>query len=172
MIKAYLEVGQIVGTHGVRGEMRVNPWADGPEFMKQFKTLYYDVNGEKSVKVISARPHGNVVILKLDGVDTVERAAAMRNKVLFIKRADAKIPKGSYFISELIGCDVFDADDDTLCYGVLSDVSETGANDVWHIEKDGKEYLLPAIPDVVINVDVAANRVEIKPLRGIFDDEN
>ena len=63
MIKEYLEVGQIVGTHGVRGEMRVNPWADGPEFMKQFKTLYYDNSGEKSVKVISARPHGNVVIL-------------------------------------------------------------------------------------------------------------
>ncbi|MBR3836385.1 MAG: 16S rRNA processing protein RimM [Clostridia bacterium] len=172
MIKEYLEVGQIVGTHGVRGEMRVNPWADGPEFMKQFKTLYYDNSGNKSVKVISARPHGNVVILKLEGIDTVESAAAMRNRVLFIKRADAKIAEGSYFISELIGCDVFDADDDSVCYGTLSDVSETGANDVWHITKDGKEYLIPAIPDVVINVDVAANRVEIKPLRGIFDDEN
>ena len=102
MIKEYLEVGQIVGTHGVRGEMRVNPWADGPEFMKQFKTLYYDNSGEKSVKVISARPHGNVVILKLDGIDTVEAASAMRNRVLFIKRDDAKIAKGSYFISELI----------------------------------------------------------------------
>ncbi len=172
MIKEFLEVGQIVGTHGVRGEMRVNPWADGPEFLKQFKTLYYDNSGAKSVKVISARPHGNVVILKLEGVDTVEAASAMRNRVLFIKRADAKIPAGSYFISELIGCDVFDAENYEICYGVLSDVSETGANDVWHIEKDGKEYLLPAIPDVVVNVDVRANRVEIKPLRGIFDDEN
>ncbi len=172
MIKEFLEVGQIVGTHGVRGEMRVNPWADGPEFLKQFKTLYYDNSGEKSVKVLSARPHGNVVILKLDGVDTVEAASAMRNRVLFIKRADAKIPAGSYFISELIGCDVLDADNNEICYGVLSDVSETGANDVWYIEKDGEEYLLPAIPDVVKAVDVAANKVEIKPLRGIFDDEN
>ncbi len=172
MIKDFLEVGQIVGTHGVRGELRVNPWADGPEFLKQFKVLYYDAKGEKSVKVISARPHGNVAILKLDGIDTVEKASAMRNRVLFIKRADARISQGSYFISELIGCEVFDADDDKLCYGVLSDVSETGANDVWHVEKDGKEYLLPAIPDVVIKVDVAANKVQIKPLRGIFDDEN
>lgn len=172
MIKEYLEVGQIVGTHGVRGEMRVNPWADSPEFLKQFKTLYYDNSGEKSVKVISARPHGNVVILKLEGVDTVETASAMRNRVLFMKRADARLAKGSYFISELIGCDVFDADDDSINYGTLSDVSETGANDVWHITRNGKEYLIPAIPDVVISVDVEANRVEIKPLRGIFDDEN
>ena len=96
----------------------------------------------------------------------------MRNRVLFIKRSDAKIAKGSYFISELIGCEVFDADDDDVCYGTLSDVSETGANDVWHITKNGKEYLIPAIPDVVISVDVEKNRVEIKPLRGIFDDEN
>lgn len=172
MIKEFLEVGQIVGTHGVRGEMRLNPWADGPEFVKQFKTFYYDDKGERSIKVLSARPHGNVAIIKLEGVDTVEKAAALRNKVLYIKRADAKIKEGSYFISELIGCEVFDSDDDSISYGILSDVSETGANDVWHIRKDGVEYLIPAIPSVVINVDVAANRVEIKPLRGIFDDEN
>ena len=172
MIKEFLEVGQIVGTHGVRGEMRLNPWADSPEFLKQFKTLYLDKNGEKSVKVISSRPQGNVVILKLDGIDTVESAAAMRNKVLFIRRADAKIAEGSYFIEELIGCNVIDADDDSVCYGTLTDVSETGANDVWYIEKDGKEYLIPAIPSVVINVDVAENTVVIKPLKGIFDDEN
>lgn len=172
MIKEFLEVGQIVGTHGIRGEMRVNPWADSPEFLKQFKTLYYDNKGEKSVKVISARPHGNVVILKLDGIETVEDASKMRNKVLYIRRADAKLADGSYFIEELIGCDVIDADDEAVCYGKLSDVSETGANDVWHIEKDGKEYLIPAIPDVVINADVANNRVVIRPLKGIFDDEN
>ena len=172
MIKEYLEVGQIVGTHGVRGEMRVNPWADGPEFLKQFKTLYYDNKGEKSVRVISARPHGNVVILKLEGVDTVESASAMRNRVLFIRRADAKIAKSSYFISELIGCEVTDADNPDICYGTLTDVSETGANDVWHITRNGTEYLIPAIPDVVVAVDVASNSVRIKPLRGIFDDEN
>ena len=172
MIKEYLEVGQIVGTHGIHGEMRLNPWADSPEFLKQFKTLYYDKNGEKSVKVIAARPHGNVVILKLDGIETVEAASAMRNKVLYIKRADAKIADGSYFIEELIGCKVIDADDESISYGTLADVSETGANDVWHIERNGTEYLIPAIPDVVVNVDVANNTVVIRPLKGIFDDEN
>jgi len=172
MIKEFLEVGQIVGTHGIHGEMRLNPWADSPEFLKQFKTLYYDKNGEKSVKVIAARPHGNVVILRLDGIETVEAASAMRNRVLYIRRADAKLADGSYFIEELIGCKVIDADDESICYGTLTDVSETGANDVWYIEKDGKEYLIPAIPDVVINADVANNTVVIRPLKGIFDDEN
>ena len=172
MIKEFLEVGQIVGTHGVRGEMRLNPWADSPEFLKQFKTLYFDNKGEKSVRVLAARPHGNVVILKLDGVETVEAASAMRNKVMFIRRADANLSDGSYFIEELIGCTVIDADNESICYGTLTDVSETGANDVWYIEKDGKEYLIPAIPSVVINVDVKENTVVIRPLKGIFDDEN
>lgn len=172
MIKEFLEVGQIVGTHGIRGEMRLNPWADSPEFLKQFKTLYYDKNGEKSVKVLAARPHGNVVILKLDGIETVEAASAMRNRVLYIRRADAKLAEGSYFIEELIGCKVIDADDENISYGTLTDVSETGANDVWHIDRNGTEYLIPAIPDVVVNVDVANNTVVIRPLKGIFDDEN
>lgn len=172
MIKEYLEVGQIVGTHGVRGEVRVNPWCDSPEFIKQFKTLYYDKNGQSSVKVTACRPHGNVALLKLDGIETVEAAAAMRNKVLFMKRSDAKIAEGSYFIAELCDCTVIDADNESKTYGILTDVSETGANDVWHITKDGKEYLIPAIPDVVDSVDVKQGIIKIRPLKGIFEDED
>ena len=97
MIKEYLDIGQIVGTHGVRGEMRVNPRCDGPEFIKQFKTLYFDKKGEKPVKVISSRVHGNLALVKLEGVYTVEGATALRNRVLYMKRSDAKIPAGSYF---------------------------------------------------------------------------
>ena len=74
MIKNYLELGQIVSTHGIKGEMRFNPWCDKPEFVKKFKNLYFDNNGEKSIKVISARPHGNMVILMLEDIDTVEKA--------------------------------------------------------------------------------------------------
>ena len=173
MIKEFLAVGQIVGTHGVRGEMRINPWADSPEFLKQFKTLYYDAEGKSSVKVISSLPHGNIVLMKLEGIDTVEAASAMRNKRLYMCRSDAKLADGVYFIEELIGCGVFDADDESKQYGKISDVSETGANDVWHITSDdGKEYLIPAIPSVVIDTDVKKNRVLIRPMKGIFDDEN
>ena len=172
MIKEYLELGQIVGTHGVRGEIRLNPWCDSPDFVKQFKTLYFDAQGQKSIKVVSGRVHGNVALLKLEGVDSVESASALRNKILFMKRADANLRDGSYFIAELIDCRVIDADDESVEYGVLSDVSETGANDVWHIKKDGREYLIPSIPQVVCDVNVKDGIIKIRPLKGIFDDED
>lgn len=172
MIKNYLEIGEIVGTHSIHGEVRVNPWCDSPEFVKKFKTLYFDSEGKNPVKIKSARPHGNVVLVKLDGIDTVEEAQKMRGKILWMRRADAKLPEGNYFIAELIGCKVYDADDKTKCYGTLTDVSETGANDVWHITKDNKEYLIPAIPDVLIETDVASDTIIIRPLKGIFDDED
>ena len=171
MLKQYLEIGQIVSTHGITGEVRVNPWCDTPEFMKKFKTLYFDANGNKAVKITACRPHGNVVIIKLDGIDTVEEAQKLRNKTLYMNRADAKLGKGDWFIQDLIGCTVYDADDNEKTYGKLTDVAETGANDIWFIENNGKEYIIPAIKDVVINVDVENESVFIRPLKGIFDEE-
>ncbi len=171
MIKDYLEIGKITGTHGIRGEMRVQPWCDSPEFMKKFKTLYLDKKGEKPLKV-SCRPNGNMVIMKADGIDSIEEASKYREKVLYMKRSDAKLPEGKYFIQELMDCRVVDADDESKCYGILTDVSQTGANDVWHITNEKGEYLIPAIPPVVIETDVAGGIIRIRPLRGIFDDEN
>ena len=171
MIKEYLEIGEIVGTHGIRGEIRLNPWCDSPDFVSGFKTLYYDSNGSCAAQIKTARPHGNIVLLRINGVETVEAAQKLRGKILFMKRSDAKLPKNKFFIAELIGCKVFDADNEEICYGELTDVSQTGANDVWHITKNGKEYLIPAIPIVVINTDVENERVLIRPLRGIFDEE-
>lgn len=172
MLLSYLEIGQITGTHGVRGEMRVNPFCDSPDFFKQFKTLYFDDKGEKSIKVTS-RPHGNIVLLKIEGIDTVEKAQALRGKHLYMKRSDARLKEGSYFIAELIGCIAVDSENNDKVYGTLTDVSYTGANDVWHItDENGREYLVPVIDDVVINADVAANRVYLNPLKGIFDDED
>ena len=171
MIKEYLEIGKITSTHGLKGEMRVQPWCDSPEYMKKFKTLYLDKKGEKPIKV-SSRPNGNMVIMKVQGIDTVEEAARYREKVLYMKRSDANLPEGSWFIQELIDCTVVDADNEEKIYGIISDVSQTGANDVWHIKKDDKEYLIPAIESVVISTDVAEGIIKIRPLKGIFDDEN
>lgn len=171
MLKKYLEVGEIVGTHGVRGEVRINPWCDTPEFLKKLKTLYFDKDGEKSVKVMSSRVHRNIVLAVFDGVSSVEDAAKLRGKVVFMDRNDAHIDKNSYFIQDLIGCKVVDADDGRV-YGEISDVSQTGANDVWHIMSGEREYLIPAIPDVVISVEAENETVKIRPLRGIFDDED
>lgn len=171
MIKQFLEIGQIVSTHGIKGELRVQPWCDTPEFMKKFKTLYFDADGKQAVRVLSCRPHGNIVILALEGVDSVEKAQSMKNRLLFMNRDDARLKKGQYFIQDLLDCTVIDADDDKKVYGVITDVSQTGANDVWHItDKDKNEYLIPAIPPVVIDTDVVSGVIRIRPMKGIFDD--
>ena len=94
MIKEYLEIGEIVGTHGVHGELRLNPWCDSPDFVSRFKTLYYDSNGGCAAQIKSARPHGNIVLLRIAGIDSVEQAQKMRGKILYMKRSYAKLPEG------------------------------------------------------------------------------
>ncbi|MBQ7128632.1 MAG: ribosome maturation factor RimM [Clostridia bacterium] len=171
MKKRYIETGKVVGTHGIKGEVRVQPWADTPNFLVQFKTLYTDENGENSLKIISSRAHKNIVLMKIEGFKTIEQAETLRGKTLFIDRGDVSLEKGAYFQCDLFGCKVFDAVSGEPL-GAITDVSQTGANDVWHIKKDGKEYLIPSIPDVVISVDIDNQKVVIHPLKGIFDDEN
>lgn len=168
MRKEYLEVGQIVSTHGLHGEVRVQPWCDSPAFMTQFAVFYFDGSGERAVKAENVRPHGNIAIVKLAGTDSVEQAQSLRGKVLYIRREDAQLPPGDYFIQELFGCSVIDADTGVR-YGELTDVSQTGANDVWHVSAGGKEYLMPAVKEMVERVDVETGVILVRPVRGIFD---
>ena len=167
----FLDAGKIVGTHGVRGMVRIQHWCDSAEFFCSLKKLYLNENGFEELIVNSSKPHGNVVIAAIKGIDSIETAEAYRNKVLFMRREDAGLEDGQYFISDLLGCEVFDADSGEKL-GDISDVSETGANDVWHIKSGDKEYLIPCIDDVVISVDIDAEKVIIRPLKGIFDNEN
>ena len=171
MKNKFLEVGKIVGTHGVRGMVRIQPWCDSAEFFCTLKRLYLNNDGSDKLSVNNSRPHGNVVIAAIKGIDSIEQAETFRNKVLYMDRRDAKLEEGQYFITDLIGCEVFDADTERLL-GKISDVSQTGANDVWHINKNGKEYLIPCIDEVVISVDIDAEKIIIKALKGIFEDEN
>ncbi len=171
MKKEYLETGKIVGTHGIKGALRVQPWCDSADFLKQFKYLYTDKNGENRLNVLSIQPHGNIVILTVKGIDSIEKAEALRNKVIYIDRKDADLPEGRYFIDDLIGSVVTDADTEKVL-GTLSDISSTGANDVWHITNNGKEYLVPAIDEVIVSVDIENSSVSIRALKGIFDDED
>jgi 16S rRNA processing protein RimM len=172
MIKEFLEIGQVGATHGVRGEFRLNPWCDGPEFVKKFKTLYRDDKGNNPMKIISCRPHGNVAILKVEGINSIEDAHKLKNTVLYMKRADVSLPEGKWFISELIGCHVLDADDESIEYGVIANAETGVANDYWYVDTPKGEVLIPAIKEVVIRCDVENNKVYIKPLRGLFDDED
>ncbi len=171
MKKKYLEVGKIVGTHGIKGAARVQVWADSPDFLKQFKYLYTDENGGNKLAVLKVQPHGNISIVSFKGVESIEHAESFRNTILYIDRKDVKLPKDRYFITDLIGVKVFDADNGRL-YGEISDVSETGANDVWHITDNDKVYLIPVIDEVLVSVDIDKEIALIKPLKGIFDDED
>ena len=171
MIRQYIETGKIVGTHGIRGMVRVQLWADSSDFLRNFSYVYLDDGGQKRLEIKTVQPHGNVVLLAFQGVDTVEGAEALRGKTLYIRREDVTLPEGRYFITDLIGCTVYDCESGKKL-GELSDVSQTGANDVWHITKDGREYLLPAIEEVIVAVDPAGNEIQVRPMKGIFDDED
>ncbi len=167
--KPFLEAGQIVGTHGVRGEVRVQPWCDSPEQFAGFKTLYWDEAGTKPVK-IKARPHKNIALVTLEGVTAVEQAAVLREKMLYVSRKDLKLPKGHWLVQDLIGLSVVDVDTGEE-YGRLTDVSQTGANAVYHMTTAKGEILIPAIPDVVVKIDLKADKLHLRPMKGLFDDE-
>lgn len=167
----FLHAGKIVGTHGVRGMVRIQAWCDSPEFFCSLKKVYLDDAGKEKLLLSSARPHGNVVIAAIKGVDSIEQAETFRGKVIFMDRRDAALDDGQYFIADLIGCKVFDTDSKKPL-GVLSDVSQTGANDVWHIKSGDKEYLVPCIDEVVVSVDIDDETIFLRPLKGIFPDED
>ncbi len=171
MLKKFLQCGKVVGTHGVRGFLRVQPWCDGPDFLCGFNNFYLDENGEKKLAAESIKVHGNICLLKIRGVDSIEDAESLRGKILYIYREDCDLPEGSYFIEDILGSAVIDARTGKEL-GRLSDVSSTGANDVWHVEKDGREYLVPKIPDINAEVDLENSVIKMIPLRGIFEDED
>jgi len=166
--KQFLEAGEIVGTHGLQGEVRVQPWCDSPEFLSQFTLLYYD-EGRTPVRV-KGHPHKNVTLMSIEGVSTVQDAAALRGRLLYLNRDDAPLEEGSFFIQDVIGLRVVDVDSGEE-YGTLTDVSATGANDVYHIKTLKGEVLIPAVPSVILETDIDGGVMRIRPIKGLFDDE-
>ena len=165
--KQYLEIGKITSIVGLKGEVRVYPMCDSPELLCEFDTLYW--KSGTPVRIEKARVQKNMAVLKLEGVDTPEAAQKLRNHVLYMDRNDVELEEGSWFIADLIGLEVRDSATGEV-YGTLSDVTETGANDVYHIRTaDGRELLMPAIPDVIDEVDIDGGVMRITPLDGLFD---
>ncbi len=171
MKKNYLETGKIVGTHGVHGMVRIQLWCDGIDFLQNVKKFYLNNNGTEFVVCEQIKPAGNVAVAKLKGVDSIECAEKYRNRIIYISRNDVKIENGSYFIQDIIGCTVIDNNIGTVL-GTVTDVSATGANDVWHVSNNGTEYLVPVIPQVVHKVDIDNEKIYLTPLKGIFEDED
>ena len=170
MQKQYLEVGKIVGTHGIRGEMRVECWANAPDFLRQFKKLYLD-EGKTALDVV-CRPHKNIALMTAKGVGSIEEADRLRSKVLYIDRGDVRLEEGEHFVQDIIGLSVTDADTGDV-YGVVKDVLKTGSNDVYEMKApDGRLFYIPVIPDILDRFDFGEEKVYIHPMKGLFDDED
>lgn len=170
MRKAYLEAGQIVRPHGVRGEMVLDPWADSPEFLLSIKRFWLD-EGKTDAGLVSARAHKGRVLIKLKGIDTVEAAEALRGRVLYLAREDVKLPEGKYFLQDLIGLTAKDADTGVV-YGTVEEVLTGVANDVYRIRgENGQEYLFPAVKHMLGRICPEEGFIELKPIPGIFDDQ-
>ena len=159
----FLEAGQIVTTHGVRGEMKVLPWADGPDFLLDFNRVRID---GKEYKVESCRVQKSCNLLKLQGIDTMEDAQAMHNKTIEIYREDTD--PDIIFAAELIGIDVFQ---DDIQIGKLVDVLDYPGNKVY-VVKGEKEYMIPAVKAFVLSTDVDNNRMQVKLIEGMATNEN
>lgn len=167
MKKEYLEAGKIVTIHGIKGEVKIMPYCDSAELFCEFDRFFLGKN-HTEIGVERSRVQKNMVIAKLEGIDTPEEAEKLRNKVLFMHRDDLELDDDTYFIQDLIGVEVNDADSGFV-YGKIIDVMQTGANDVYVIKGEDKEYLVPAIADVVVSTDIDGNIMLIRPLEGLFD---
>ena len=159
----FLEAGEIVTTHGVRGEMKVLPWADGPDFLLDFTRVRI---GGMDYKVESCRVQKTCNLLKLRGVDTMEEAQAMRGKTVEVYRADA--PKDMIFVAELIGMPVYA---DGVQIGTITDVLDYPGNKVY-VVKGEYEYMIPAVKQFILSTDMENEIMQVRLIEGMRTDES
>lgn len=162
--KKMLEAGRLVTTHGVRGELKLQPWCDSAEFALKIKKLYMD--GEP-LKLRSRRVHKNALLLTIDGVDTVEKAKFLVGKVLYFKREDAPLPENSYFIADLIGLTVFDNRTEKSI-GKITDVLQRPASDIYVVTNGEDEILIPAAGDFIDSVDIDGGIMKVNTIEGMI----
>ena len=166
----YLPACKIVSTHGVRGEMKALPLCDGAAFLAKFKRLFTSADGAGETRVLGVRAQGNVILLRLDGVTDMDAARAQVGRTYYLAKADAKLPRGRYFIDDLLGCDVVDADPDRV-YGQLTNVDRPAAQDIYTVtDGAGEEHMLPAVPEFVKKIDIDARKIFVTPIEGMFTD--
>ena len=168
-MKQYLEIGKINNTHSLRGEVKMLMWCDDIDYIKQLKTVYLDDEGKKPLTLLSARQQKNVAILKFAEITTIDSAEELKNKVLYCNRDDAVIDDDAHYLADIIGCVVVDVDTNEE-YGKITDVLNYGASDIYDVERNGKHTLIPAIDDVVVEIDTENQTVRIKPMKGLFDE--
>lgn len=158
-MKEFLSIGQIINTHGLKGELKIYPLTDDMRRYRKLDSVFIDGIERK---ILWCKLQSNLVILKIEGIDTVEDAIKYKNKYIYVNRKDAvELPLGNYFIADIIGCNVIDENGINL--GLLADVIKTGSNDVYLV-KGAQELLIPALKSIVVSIDVINQKIVVKPV--------
>ena len=162
MKKNLLEAGKIINTHGVRGEVRIQPWADSPGFLAGFGSLYID---GKPFEVLSARVHKGFVIVAFEEASDIDAAIKLKNKVVFIDKDSVKLEAGQHFIADIFGlCAIDEKTGEEL--GTIADVMTLPANNVYVIE--GKRTILvPAVEEFIVETNIEAGYVKVRLIEGM-----
>ena len=169
-LKQFLELGKVNNTHGLKGEVKLEMWCDGIDYIRQLHTVYLDPEGKKPLTLTGARPQKNIAIVKFAEIPSINEAEELKGKVLYCDRDDAQIDDDAFYLADIIGCYVVDADTDEE-YGRVVDVQNYGSCDIYDIESWGKHTLIPAIPDVIKEINTEYQVIYIKPMKGLFDED-
>ena len=165
----YLEIGQIVNTFGIKGMVKIKPFTDDINRFDRLKKVYIsNKNGKKEYQIQEVKYHKNMVLMKLEGIDTPERADLLRQSYLLVGRADEEpLEEGVYYIVDLLGLEVYT--DENKLLGKVEDIFNTGSNDIYVIKDEmGKQILLPGIPEVLKNVDLEKGRITVHLIPGLI----
>ena len=159
-MKEYLSIGQIINTHGIKGEMKVYPLTDDVKRYRKLKTVYID---NTPMNIVWCKIQPDKVILKIEGIDTIETAIKYKNKYIDVPRDEAvKLEEGRYFVADIIGCTVMD--ENGVKFGKVYDVIFTGSNEVYWVKGEKEDLMVPALKTVVVNIDIEKEEIIIKPL--------
>lgn len=165
-----LEIGQIINTFGIKGEVKVKPFTeDIRRFDKLKKVNIQQKNSKKEYEIENVKYHKEMVILKLKGIDKIEQAELLKNSYLKIDRNDEEpLEKGTYYIVDLLGLSVYT--DENILLGTLDDIYNTGSNDIYVVKDElGKQTLLPAIQDVIKQIDMEKKKIIVHIIKGLLD---
>ena len=164
----YLEIGQIVNTFGIKGMVKVKTFTDNIERFSNLEKIYIkNKSGQTEYKIQEVKYHKNMVLVKFEGIENPEQADLLRNSYLIVDReTEEPLEAGRYYIVDMIGLDVFTDDNEYL--GKLEDIYNTGSNDIYVVKNElGKQVLLPAIEDVIKNIDMDNKKVIVHLIPGL-----
>ena len=168
----FIEAGKIVNTHGMKGEVKLQPWADSPGFLTGFEYFYI---GGVPVKVVSARVQKGCVIAALEGVGDIDAAIRMKNKIVSVKREDAALDEGRFFISDIVGLRAIDSLTGGEL-GIVIDVLTYPANNVYvvkggadSVSRIGKEFLIPAVSEFIVETNISEGYIKLRLIDGMLD---